>query len=259
MPLFAAVLDGLDREFGLPRDVPFAKLPPAARRIVLYGSGDRWFAVKLPDGATISMQYKGLYPAIEEASRVSRTYRNRLLDLVGEVDCSACDGNRLRARRGGRATVGHTIGSLAALPLDEALRVLRGVKLGRDQKRIAGDLLREATSRLRFLVELGLDYLSLDRPFPTLSGGESQRIRLAGQVGRALTGVLYVLDEPTIGLHPRDNRRLLGALERLRDLGNTLIVVEHDREVLETADRLVDFGPAAGRHGGQDRRAGVAR
>ena len=251
VPLFSKVLDGLDREFGLPRDVPFSKLPSATRRLVLYGSGERWFPVHLPEGGTVSMQYKGLYPAIEEASRVSRSYRNRLLDLVGEVDCSACSGHRLRPDVAAVQLSGHTIGSLGALPLDKALGVLKNIRLNRDQKKIAGDLLREATSRLKFLVDVGLDYLSLDRPFPTLSGGESQRIRLAGQVGRALTGVLYVLDEPTIGLHPRDNRRLLGALERLRDLGNTLVVVEHDREVLETADRLVDFGPAAGRHGGR--------
>ena len=251
VPIFAAVLDGLRHEFGLDTNIPFANLATAQRRLVLYGSGDNWFDVRLPEGGTVSMQYKGLYPAIDEASRVSRTYRNRLLDLVGEVDCSECQGNRLRPDVAAVTLAEHTIGSLSQLPLDEALAVLRNVKLGRDQKKVAGDLLREAISRLGFLVELGLEYLSLNRPFPTLSGGESQRIRLAGQVGRALTGVLYVLDEPTIGLHPRDNHRLLGALRRLRDLGNTLIVVEHDREVLETADRLVDFGPAAGRHGGR--------
>src|SRR6185369_14099875 len=130
------------------------------------------------------------------------------------------------------------------------LTFLTEQKLTASQKKIAGDLLAEATSRLRFLVDVGLHYLTLARTMPTLSGGESQRIRLAGQVGRALTGVLYVLDEPTIGLHPRDNGRLLGALRRLRDLGNTVVLVEHDREVLESADRLFDFGPGAGRFGG---------
>ncbi|MFP6769450.1 MAG: excinuclease ABC subunit UvrA, partial [Planctomycetaceae bacterium] len=250
-PVFAAILEGLHREFSLPLDLAFDVLPSAARRLVLYGSGDRWFDVTMPSGQTLQMQYKGLYPAIEEASRVSRSYRRRLLDLVGEVDCSSCGGSRLRPDVAAVRFAGHTIGSLCSLPLDEALRVLKNVRLDRDGKRIAADLMREATSRLKFLVDVGLDYLTLARPLPTLSGGESQRIRLAGQIGRALTGVLYVLDEPTIGLHPRDNRRLLGALERLRDLGNTLVVVEHDREVLETADRLVDFGPGAGRHGGK--------
>src|SRR5205085_11168133 len=119
------------------------------------------------------------------------------------------------------------------------------------QQQVAGELLREVRNRLKFLVDVGLDYLTLNRGAPTLSGGESQRIRLASQIGSGLTGVLYVLDEPTIGLHPRDNRRLLGALQRLRDLGNTLIVVEHDREVINSADYLLDFGPGAGDRGGE--------
>ena len=116
---------------------------------------------------------------------------------------------------------------------------------------MAGELLREITNRLQFLVDVGLDYLTLSRPTPTLSGGESQRIRLASQIGSGLTGVLYVLDEPTIGLHPRDNRRLLQALQNLRDLGNTLVLVEHDREVIAAADYLLDFGPGAGDRGGE--------
>src|SRR6185437_8429342 len=132
----------------------------------------------------------------------------------------------------------------------EALAFLGELKMTPSQKKIAGDLLSEATSRLRFLVDVGLHYLTLARTLPTLSGGETQRIRLAGQIGRALTGVLYVLDEPTIGLHPRDNTRLLQALKQLRDLGNTLVLVEHDREVLTESDRLYDFGPGAGRFGG---------
>ncbi|MEZ6145040.1 MAG: hypothetical protein R3B91_06325 [Planctomycetaceae bacterium] len=127
----------------------------------------------------------------------------------------------------------------------ETLAFLNGLKLTKDQERVAGDLLNESKHRLSFLVDVGLHYLTLDRGMPTLSGGESQRIRLAGQIGRALTGVLYVLDEPTIGLHPRDNGRLIDALHKLRDLGNTVVLVEHDREVIEASDHLYDFGPAA--------------
>jgi excinuclease ABC subunit A len=145
---------------------------------------------------------------------------------------------------------GVTLPQLSRMPLSAAQEFLTTLKLSRDEKRIAGDLLIETTHRLKFLIEVGLDYLTLDRSMPTLSGGESQRIRLAGQAGRSLTGVLYVLDEPTIGLHPRDNGRLLAALRRLKDLGNTVLLVEHDREVLAAADRLFDFGPGAGRLGG---------
>ncbi|MCA9047458.1 MAG: excinuclease ABC subunit A, partial [Planctomycetaceae bacterium] len=143
-----------------------------------------------------------------------------------------------------------TLPQLCRMPLSAALDFLRRLKLTKAEKQIAGDLRNEAVHRLDFLVGVGLEYLTLDRSMPTLSGGESQRIRLAGQVGRSLTGVLYVLDEPTIGLHPRDNGRLLSALQRLRDLGNTVLLVEHDREVLQAADRLFDFGPGAGRLGG---------
>jgi excinuclease ABC subunit A len=144
-----------------------------------------------------------------------------------------------------------TLGQLCNLPLGETLQLFRGLKLSKHQQTVAGELLREISSRLQFLVDVGLDYLSLARPGPTLSGGEAQRIRLASQIGSGLTGVLYVLDEPTIGLHPRDNARLLKALKNLRDLGNTLVVVEHDREVIAAADYLLDFGPGAGDRGGE--------
>src|SRR5262249_59193006 len=130
---------------------------------------------------------------------------------------------------------GRTLGELCGLPLGETLTAFKRLKLTKVQQQVAGELLREITNRLQFLVDVGLEYLTLSRPGPTLSGGESQRIRLASQIGSGLTGVLYVLDEPTIGLHPRDNRRLLQALMHLRDLGNTLVLVEHDREVIGAA------------------------
>jgi len=135
--------------------------------------------------------------------------------------------------------------------LEETLRWFENLKLSPREKRISGELLHEITSRLRFLVEVGLDYVTLHRTASTLSGGESQRIQLASQIGTGLTGVLYVLDEPTIGLHPRDNDRLIRALKRLRDLGNTLLLVEHDREVIDTSDHILDFGPGAGTFGGE--------
>jgi len=247
-PTFRRMLEGLSQAAGLPLDVPFDQLEPAQRRILFHGTGDRW--IPLPKSGGVRFQYKGLYPAIEEASRVSYIYRQRLQELVGEAPCSSCDGSRLRDDAAAVRFHGKSIHQLSSLPLADALTFLNSVKLSAAEKKIAGDLLNEATSRLSFLIEVGLHYLTLARSLPTLSGGETQRIRLAGQIGRALTGVLYVLDEPTIGLHPRDNGRLVEALVKLRDLGNTVLLVEHDREVITAADRLYDFGPGAGRFGG---------
>ncbi|HJT31468.1 MAG TPA: hypothetical protein VJ783_05410, partial [Pirellulales bacterium] len=196
-------------------------------------------------------QYKGLYPALEEASRLSQGFRSRLDHLVDEVECSTCGGSRLRDDAAAVRFRGQTMDEICRTPLSDLLQRMSSLKLSASERKVAGELLREVTNRLQFLIDVGLEYLTLNRAAPTLSGGEAQRIRLASQVGSGLTGVLYVLDEPTIGLHPRDNRRLLKALTKLRDLGNTLLMVEHDREVVESADQLLDFGPGAGEHGGQ--------
>jgi len=252
-PHFRAILEGLDSEFHLPLDTPFYELDPRDQRLILYGSGEHRIPVKFPGqdgGGRVWVQYKGLYPAINEASRISFTARRRLLELVGETSCSVCGADRIREDAAAVRLRDMTLPQLCRLPLDEALSRLKGMRLSKVEREIASDLLQEVLHRLTFLVDVGLGYLTLDRTMPTLSGGESQRIRLAGQIGRALTGVLYVLDEPTIGLHPRDNQRLIGALTKLRDLGNTLVLVEHDREVLDAADHLYDFGPGAGRFGG---------
>lgn len=264
-PLFRRMLAAMADECGIPLDVPFSQLDSADQQAVLFGTGDTWISLPpestgsrsatkgksaaTPAG-TIKFQYKGLYPAIEQAASLSYDFRTKLYGLVGEVPCTSCNGSRLRDDASAVKLAGKTMKQLCDLPLREALEFLTSLKMTAAQKKIAGDLLSEATSRLRFLVDVGLHYLTLARTLPTLSGGETQRIRLAGQIGRALTGVLYVLDEPTIGLHPSDNGRLLSALTQLRDLGNTIIMVEHDREVLEAADRLYDFGPGAGRFGG---------
>ena len=152
-----------------------------------------------------------------------------------------------------------SLGELCAKSLGDALAMFDTLKLTKTDRKVAGEVLREISSRLKFLVDVGLDYLALARRAPTLSGGEAQRIRLASQIGSGLTGVLYVLDEPTIGLHARDNERLLQALKRLRDLGNTLVVVEHDREVIAAADHLLDFGPGAGDHGGEITASGTPK
>ncbi|HQX52037.1 MAG TPA: excinuclease ABC subunit A, partial [Planctomycetaceae bacterium] len=267
---FRTMLDAMSATFDLPLDQPWYLLTSKQQRLVLYGDEETWVEVnstvhpplrrresnsQSPSAerrvhGTFRFKYKGLYPAIEAASRLSFSHRKSLIEMAGERDCSMCNGSRLEAEAASMRLRKVTLPQLCRMPLSQSLAFLNGLKLSKDEKKIAGDLLNESTHRLNFLVEVGLEYLTLDRSMPTLSGGESQRIRLAGQAGRSLTGVLYVLDEPTIGLHPRDNGRLITALKRLRDLGNTVLLVEHDREVLDAADRLFDFGPGAGRLGG---------
>jgi excinuclease ABC subunit A len=252
-----AMLEALSAGTGVPLDVPFDQLPHKQRRIVLYGAEEQWFDV-FPPGATskkakplFRFQFKGLYPALEEASKLSSLLRIRLEQLVADVECSTCGGSRLRDDASAVKFRNHTIGDLGRMPLSQLQETIAKWNLSERERKIAGELVREITGRLQFLLDVGLDYLSLSRPAATLSNGEAQRIRLASQLGSGLCGVLYVLDEPTIGLHPRDNTRLLKALHKLRDLGNTLIVVEHDREVIEHCDHLLDFGPRAGRLGGE--------
>ena len=173
-----------------------------------------------------------------------------------EVPCPACDGSRLKpvsmaVTLGPRDDGGKNIADVCALPINETADFLRNVDLSARERQIGERVLKEIQERLNFLLDVGLDYLSLDRPSGSLSGGEAQRIRLATQIGAGLVGVLYVLDEPSIGLHQRDNQRLIETLVRLKDLGNTLIVVEHDEDTIQTADWVVDIGPGAGEHGGQ--------
>ncbi len=271
-PLFRRILLALARAIGIDPEAPCASLTPAQRHDLLFGLGERWIdtvAEKVENEAvgqpSLRFQWKGFFPAIDEATRASWEYRYRLQDLAADTVCQACRGGRLRPEaaavrledsNGGKGT---SIVEACRMPLAAAAAFFESLRLDRRQARIAGELLHEIKSRLRFLLDVGLEYLSLDRSAPTLSGGESQRIRLASQIGSGLTGVLYVLDEPTIGLHPRDNQRLVKALHRLRDLGNTLLLVEHDREVIESADHLLDFGPGAGREGGEIVAAGSPR
>lgn len=266
--LFQAMLAAFCGATGIPADVPFDQLAARHRRSIFHGTGGQWFDVvdalddsPSPRGSGKSakksraplfrFQYKGLYPSLEEASRVSPSLRGRLEHLVDEVECSQCCGSRLRDDAAAVRLGDRTIDEICRIPMGQLARELGDWKPGPVERKIAGELIREVQNRLQFLVDVGLDYLTLARTTPTLSGGEMQRIRLAAQVGSGLTGVLYVLDEPTIGLHPRDNGRLLTALHKLRDLGNTLLLVEHDRDVINSADNLLDFGPAAGRGGGE--------
>ncbi len=203
-----------------------------------------------PSSVWFSFQFQGLEAACEEAARLVAALRGKVDAVMDEVPCSECGGSRLADVAAAVTLWGRPLDVWCRMPLGRLQRELAAVELAADEKKIAGDLLRELTNRTAFLVDVGLDYLDLARPAGSLSGGELQRIRLAAQVGSGLTGVLYVLDEPTIGLHPRDTHRLVAALGKLRDLGNTVVVVEHDRDVVAAADEAVDFGPGSGRDGG---------
>ncbi len=249
--LAGPMLEAMCKAMSLPMDVMVEQLTSGQRRMILYGTGDRWFEVETAKGVKFEFQWKGLMPALEQAARLSPTLRNKLGPFIAEVPCSACDGSRLNLDASAARFRDLTVGDFTQGTLKWLHNQLSTWKLTSREQEIAGELIREIKARTEFLLDVGLDYLSLARPANTLSGGESQRIRLSSQLGSGLCGVLYVLDEPTIGLHPRDNQRLITALHKLRDLGNTLIVVEHDREVIEQCDKLVDFGPAAGRFGGE--------
>ncbi len=245
------MLEALSAGTGIPLDVPFNQLDARHRKWLFYGTGQRWFDVRDGDRELFSFQFKGIYPTLHEASRLSPTLRHKMLSLIGEVECGACGGSRLRDDAAAVRYRDLTIDGLCRMPLGKLIAEIEGWKLDERESKIAGELLHEITSRVRFLNDVGLAYVTLARTASSLSNGEAQRIRLASQLGSGLCGVLYVLDEPTIGLHPRDNRRLLHALHKLRDLGNTLVVVEHDKEVIENADQVFDFGPRAGAGGGE--------
>ncbi|MDB4539801.1 hypothetical protein N9231_05215 [Saprospiraceae bacterium] len=250
--LSKSMLNAWAKATGIPVDVPFNQLDARNRRLVFYGTGERWFDVMNEhDQPMFSFQYKGIYPTMEEASRLSPNLRQRMQSLIGDVECGSCGGSRLRDDAAAVRFRELTIDGICRLPMGTLAKTLKKWRLDAREKKIAGELIREIVSRIDFLNDVGLQYLTLDRTAASLSNGEAQRIRLASQLGSGLCGVLYVLDEPTIGLHPRDNSRLLKALHRLRDLGNTMIVVEHDREVIEHSDAICDFGPKAGAAGGE--------
>ena len=255
-----AMLKALTDGTGIPINKPFNQLDARQRRMIFYGTGDRWFDVTDKDENVLySFQYKGVFPTLEEASRLSANLRARMQSLIGEVECGGCGGSRLRDDSAAVRFRDLTIDGICRMPLGVLIKTIDKWKLDKREKKIAGELIREIKSRVEFLNDVGLEYITINRTAASLSNGEAQRIRLASQLGSGLCGVLYVLDEPTIGLHPRDNTRLLKALHRLRDLGNTLIVVEHDREVIESSDSICDFGPLAGVNGGEIVAAGAPK
>ena len=228
---------------GIDLSTPFEKLPEKVQNLLLYGEAGR----SGKTGFVGILAY--LKRAMEESS--SEGYRDFLLDYMSAAECPVCHGRRLRPESLAVKVNGMSIAEFTAMPVSRALETARKIKLTGREALIADRIVHEITERLQFLDAVGLGYISLDRSAATLSGGEGQRIRLATQIGSKLRGVLYVLDEPSIGLHHRDNDRLLQALEELRNLGNTVLVVEHDEETIRRADYVIDLGPGAGRHGGK--------
>ena len=238
------------RNFKAGAETPFERLPARAREVYFQGSRE---PISYHYGEyRYSAEFKGVGQWLEELHRDDENPRvqEEVAKLFSVQDCPACGGSRLRPESRSVKLGGRSIADFARLPLDAALEAFRQVSLGAREEKIAGAVLKEICDRLQFLVAVGVSYLTLDRSVASLSGGEGQRIRLATQIGSKLRGVLYVLDEPSIGLHPRDNRRLIDTLGELRDMGNTILVVEHDEETIRSADHVVDLGPGAGRAGG---------
>jgi excinuclease ABC subunit A len=253
---FERLLGALADELGISTRTPFAELPAKAKKALLSGH-DRQVHVRYKNRYGRERSYyttfEGVIPYVERrhAEASSDTSRERFEGYMREVPCLTCDGARLKPISLAVTVGGKNIAEISALPIDGVKDFLSDLDLTPRERQIAERVTKEIGERLQFLLDVGLDYLTLDRPSGSLSGGEAQRIRLATQIGSGLVGVLYVLDEPSIGLHQRDNRRLIDTLVRLKNLGNTLIVVEHDEDTIDHADWVVDIGPGAGEHGGQ--------
>jgi excinuclease ABC subunit A len=261
---FQRLLEALADDLKISMDTPWRKLPARARNAVLHGL-DYEVHVKYRNRYGRMRSYhtgfEGAIPFVQRRHNETESdwSRDRYEGYMREVPCPVCDGSRLKPESLAVLVGGRSIADICRLPIRDCDEFLRSVDLTDRERQIAERVIKEIHARLGFLLDVGLDYLSLERPSGTLSGGEAQRIRLATQIGAGLVGVLYVLDEPSIGLHQRDNRRLIETLTRLRDLGNTLIVVEHDEDTIRTADWVVDIGPGAGEHGGQIVVSGTVR
>ena len=247
-PLISAV----GRDFGFTLDTPLGELSEKAMNVLMYGAGEKRYSVVRyfgGEGREQTTTFDGIVRIIEKRMRMQGG--DYYQEFVEEVPCPRCRGRRLSDMVLGVTVGGLNIDEICRLSIDKMLDFVENLKLGESEAKIAKEVLKEIKARLTFLLRVGLDYLNLARNAGTLSGGEAQRIRLATQIGSALTGVLYILDEPSIGLHQRDNGKLIGTLKNLRDLGNSVIVVEHDEDTMRAADFIVDIGPGAGIHGGE--------
>jgi excinuclease ABC subunit A len=253
---FLRLLSGLGQQLGFSMDTPWEQLPAKVQKAVLHGSPDQVhvrYKNRYGRERSYYAAFEGVMPFLERRHEDTDSdyAREKYEGYMRDVPCPVCHGTRLKPEILAVKLNGRSIAEVTNLSIGEASELLGGLELGERERAIADRVLREIQARLSFLVDVGLDYLSLDRPAATLAGGEAQRIRLATQIGSGLVGVLYVLDEPSIGLHQRDNTRLIETLVRLRDMGNTLIVVEHDEDTIKVADWVVDIGPGAGEHGGE--------
>ena len=250
------IIQALARHFDFDVDTPFEDLPKRIRDIILFGSGDEIVEFQYFGDSGVQKRrhpFAGIIPNLERRYREtdSRIVREELSKYISQKSCTACEGQRLNREARHVFVADTNLPTITAWPIETCLEFFDSLQLEGHRGEIASKIVKEVHERLHFLVNVGLDYLTLDRKADTLSGGEAQRIRLASQIGAGLVGVMYILDEPSIGLHQRDNERLLATLMRLRDLGNTVIVVEHDEEAIRSADHVVDIGPGAGVHGGR--------
>lgn len=252
-PYYLALLTSLAKHYQFSLEEPFNKLPKSIQKIILYGSGDEEIKIHYGQVYNKKKPFVGVIPTMQRRYQEteSQMVREDLARYLASKPCTLCHGTRLNLAARHVFVGDKPISEWVALPLDKLKELFEKLHLTGQRAKIAVSLQKEIVARLNFLVDVGLDYLSLDRSADTLSGGEAQRIRLASQIGSGLVGVMYILDEPSIGLHQRDNGRLLSTLLRLRDLGNTVIVVEHDEEAICHADHVIDMGPGAGIHGGR--------
>jgi len=253
---YLQILEGLAKHYKFNVHTPFKKLPEKIRQIILHGSGDEeieFLYESEKSRYTYTESFEGVLNNLERRYKEtdSEDVRDSLVEYMNSLPCPVCNGSRLKKEALFIKVNDKSIWDVVRMSIKDALAFFKKLKLTESEQTIARRVLKEVGERLNFLVNVGLDYISLDRAAGTLSGGEGQRIRLATQIGSSLVGVLYILDEPSIGLHQRDNRRLLTALKRLRDMGNSVLVVEHDEETMREADFIIDMGPGAGVHGGE--------
>src|SRR5256885_12129907 len=253
---YPELLESVSKYFGIDMNKPWSKLSKPQRDVLLNGTGDKKIRFGYKNQYGHSRWYEAPFEGV--IANLQRRYQEtqseylkaELERYMSDKPCPACKGRRLKPESLAVTVANHNIAEVCVLPVSTAISFFDNLELSDREQLIARGILKEIRERLQFMIDVGLEYLTTERAANTLSGGESQRIRLATQIGSKLMGVLYILDEPSIGLHQRDNRRLINTLLRLRDLGNTLIVVEHDEETIRSADYMVDIGPAAGEHGG---------